>query len=57
MCGEHSAHLLKEKGGVRIRAASRITVRFLMSAETEVPSCMRGYHVYKDRCAAAFDVL
>ena len=25
----------------------------IMSAETEVPSCMRGYHVYKDRWAVA----
>ena len=24
-----------------------------MSAETEVPSCVRGYHVYKDRWAAS----
>ena len=24
-----------------------------MSAETEVPSCVRGYHVYKDKWAAA----
>ena len=25
----------------------------IMSAETEVPSCVCGYHVYKDRWAAA----
>ena len=25
----------------------------IMSAETEVASCVRGYHVYKDRWAAA----
>ena len=37
----------------RIRAASGSRHASIMSAETEVPSCMRGYHVYKDRWAVA----
>ena len=48
---EHSASLLKEKGGKdEHRAGSRYAS--IMSAETEVPSCVLGYHVYKDRWAA-----
>ena len=55
---EYSARLLKEKGG-EDKSSERDDGRYasIMSAETEVPSCVRGYHVYKDRWAAAFGEL
>ena len=51
---EHSARLLKEKGGEDKSSEWYISRdASIISAETAVPSCVRGYHVYKDRWAAA----
>ena len=48
---------IERKGwrGYEQRAGSRYVS--IMSSEKEVPSCVRGYHVYKDIWAAAVEEL
>ena len=45
--------ILKETGGGDKEQPAGSRYASTMSAEMEIPSCVRGYHVYKDIWAAA----
>ena len=45
--------ILKETGGGDKEQSAGSRYASTMSAEMEIPSCVRGYHVYKDIWVAA----